>query len=53
MAKASSFHDLTVWREAMALVEDVQRALHYHLAVALGSQGEVEVQLEIGRRLGL
>jgi four helix bundle protein len=25
----------------------------YHLDVALGSQGEVEVQLEIARRIGL
>jgi four helix bundle protein len=30
-----------------------QRALVYHLDVALGSQGEVEVQLEIARRIGL
>jgi four helix bundle protein len=30
-----------------------QRALLYHLDVALGSQGEVEVQLEIARRIGL
>ena len=90
MGKTSSFQDLTVWREAMGLVEDVyrvtsrfpvqerygltgqlrraavsiasnigegkrrrrQRALHYHLDIALGSQGEVEVQLEIARRLG-
>ena len=29
-----------------------QRAFLYHLDVALGSQGEVEVQLEIARRLG-
>jgi len=30
-----------------------QRAFAYHLDVALGSQGEVEVQLEIARRIGL
>jgi four helix bundle protein len=30
-----------------------QRAYLYHLDVALGSQGEVEVQLEIARRIGL
>jgi four helix bundle protein len=30
-----------------------QRAFVYHLDVALGSQGEVEVQLEIARRIGL
>jgi four helix bundle protein len=29
-----------------------QRAFLYHLDIALGSQGEVEVQLEIARRLG-
>jgi four helix bundle protein len=29
-----------------------QRAFLYHLDVTLGSQGEVEVQLEIARRLG-
>ena len=29
-----------------------QRAFLYYLDVALGSQGEVEVQLEIARRLG-
>jgi len=29
-----------------------QRAFAYHLDVALGSQGEVEVQLEIARRIG-
>jgi len=29
-----------------------QRAFLYHLDVALGSQGEVEVQLEIARRVG-
>jgi four helix bundle protein len=28
-----------------------QRAFAYHLDIALGSQGEVEVQLEIARRL--
>jgi four helix bundle protein len=30
-----------------------QRALLYHLDVALGSQGEAEVQLEIAKRIGL
>ena len=30
-----------------------QRAFLYHLDIALGSQGEVEVQLEIAYRLGL
>ena len=30
-----------------------QRAFAYHLDVALGSQGEVEVQLEIAKRIGL
>jgi four helix bundle protein len=29
-----------------------QRALLHHLDIALGSQGEVEVQLEIASRLG-
>ena len=29
-----------------------QRAFLYHLDIALGSQGEVEVQLDIARRLG-
>ena len=29
-----------------------QRVLLYHLDIALGSQGEVEVQLEIAKRLG-
>jgi four helix bundle protein len=29
-----------------------QRAFLHHLDIALGSQGEVEVQLEIARRLG-
>jgi four helix bundle protein len=29
-----------------------QRALLYHLDIALGSQGEVEVQLELAKRLG-
>ena len=29
-----------------------QRAFFYRLDIALGSQGEVEVQLEIARRLG-
>jgi four helix bundle protein len=29
-----------------------QRAFLYHLDIALGSQGEVDVQLEIARRLG-
>lgn len=30
-----------------------QRAFAHHLDIALGSQGEVEVQLEIARRVGL
>ena len=30
-----------------------QRAFLYHLDIALGSQGEVEVQLEIAKRVGL
>jgi hypothetical protein len=30
-----------------------QRAFLYHLDIALGSQAEVEVQLEIARRVGL
>jgi four helix bundle protein len=30
-----------------------QRALLYHLDVALGSQGETEVQLDISKRVGL
>ena len=29
-----------------------QRAFLHHLDIALGSQGEVDVQLEIGKRLG-
>jgi four helix bundle protein len=29
-----------------------QRAFLYHLDIALGSQGEIEVQVEIARRLG-
>ena len=29
-----------------------RRAFLHHLDIALGSQGEVEVQLDIGRRLG-
>lgn len=86
----SSFRDLKVWREAMAVVEDVyrlssrfppaerfgltaqirraaisvpsnigegkrrkrQRAFLHHLDIALGSQAEVEVQLELAQRLG-
>ena len=65
MPATNSFRDLEVWREAMVLVEDVYRlsrifpaderfgltALN-HLDIALGSQGEVDVQLEIARRLG-
>jgi len=91
MAKAASFRQLKVWREAMTLVEEVytasrqfpaderfgltaqirraavsipsnigegarrkrRRAFLHHLDIALGSQGEVEVQLEIAHRLGL
>lgn len=90
MTNNTSFWDLKVWRQAMALVEDVyrlsarfpaaerfgltsqvrraavsipsnigerkrrkrQRAFLHHLDIALGSQGEVEVQLEIAQRLG-
>ena len=29
-----------------------QRAFSYHLDIALGSQGEIEVQLEIAKRVG-
>ena len=29
-----------------------QKAFDYHLDIALGSQGEIEVQLEIARRVG-
>jgi four helix bundle protein len=90
MTNNNSFRDLKVWRQAMALVEDIyklsarfppterfgltsqlrraavsvpsnigegkrrkrQRAFLYHLDIALGSQGELEVQLEIAQRLG-
>lgn len=90
MKNDSSFRDLKVWRQAMALVEEVyrisarfppaerfgltsqirraaisipsnigegkrrkrQRAFLHHLDIALGSQGELEVQLEIAQRLG-
>jgi hypothetical protein len=41
-----SFRNLKVWNDAMALAEDVYRA-----ADALGSQGEVETQIELARRL--
>ena len=89
MPATNSFRDLDVWREAMALVEDVYRvsrdfpaaerfgltsqlrraavsvpsnigegnrrkrrkAYLYHLDVALGSQAEVDVQLELASRL--
>jgi four helix bundle protein len=85
----ASFKDLEVWRESMALVEDVyaatkafprgeqyglssqlrrasvsiasnigegcrrkrRKATLNHLDIALGSQGEVEVQLELAMRL--
>jgi four helix bundle protein len=90
MTHDSSFRNLKVWNEAMALVEQIyrassrfppdervgltaqirraaasipsnigegrrrtrQRAYLHHLDIALGSQGEVEVQLELARRLG-
>ena len=29
-----------------------QKAFDYHLDIALGSQGEIEVQLEIAKRVG-
>jgi len=89
MPKTSSFRDLEVWQEAMALVEDVyaltrgfpreeqygltsqvrrasisipsnigegwrrrrRRAYLHHLDIALGSQGEVDVQVELAARL--
>src|SRR5688572_4890004 len=89
MPNTCSFRDLKVWRDAMALVEEVykvtasfpqderfgltaqlrrasvsipsnigegkrrkrQKAFLHHLDIALGSQAEVDVQLEIARRL--
>lgn len=90
MAANTSFRNLDVWQESMALVEEIysisrrfpsderfgltaqlrratvsipsnigegsrrkrRKAFLYHLDIALGSQGEVDVQLEIAVRLG-
>ena len=90
MTLTTSFKDLEVWQESMALVEDIyalsksfpreelfgltsqlrkaavsipsnigegsrrkrRRVLLNHLDIALGSQGEVDVQLEVAKRLG-
>jgi four helix bundle protein len=89
MPSTSSFRDLEVWRESMALVEEIytlskgfpseerfgltsqfrraavsipsnigegarrkrRKAFLHHLDIALGSQGEVDVQLELAMRL--
>lgn len=51
MPLASSFRDLEVWEESMLLVEDVYRLSRDHLDIGLGSQAEVDVQLEIALRL--
>lgn len=90
MRATNSFRDLDVWRESMALVDEIceiskrfpneerfaltsqlrraavsipsnigegarrkrRKAFLYHLDIALGSQGELEVQLEISHRQG-
>ena len=90
MTLTTSFKDLEVWQESMALVEDIyalsksfpreelfgltsqlrkaavsipsnigegsrrkrRRVLLNHLDIALGSQGEVDVRLEVAKRLG-
>jgi four helix bundle protein len=91
MVSSSSFRDLDVWQESMALVEEIYGATRLfpagerfglsaqlrraavsiasnigegarrrrpkpfrnHLEIALGSQGEVEVQIEVAMRLGM
>jgi four helix bundle protein len=90
MKSTSSFRDLDVWQQSMALVEEIytlskgfppderfgltsqirrasvsipsnigegarrkrRKAFLNHLDIALGSQGEVDVQLELAARLG-
>ena len=90
MTLTTSFKDLEVWQESMALVDDIyalsksfpreelfgltsqlrkaavsipsnigegsrrkrRRVLLNHLDIALGSQGEVDVQIEVAKRLG-
>lgn len=89
MAFTTSFRDLEVWQESMAIVEEIytlsksfrdelfgltahlrkaavsipsnigegarrkkRRVTLNHYDIALGSQGEVEVQIEVAKRLG-
>lgn len=47
-----SHRDLEVWKDAMRLVELTYR-LADHRRVALGSQAELETQLELAIRLGM
>ena len=63
MAKIANFRELVVWQKGMDLAEQIHRAEGFHrrsrgayrahVAIALGSNAEVQTFLELCRRLAL